>query len=93
MKAAKSSTNLSNVVESPPARGAVALSREDLRLGAMTGPDAVEAELRSVCGETIGTLRLISESAGALRGSRTRELLLEAERGLKAACELAERLA
>jgi hypothetical protein len=81
MKAARSRTNLSNVVEPPPERGA--LSREDLRIGAGVR-DAVEAELRSVCGETIGPLRLVSESAGPLRGSRTRELLLEAERGLRA---------
>ena len=55
-------------------------------------PTAAEVELRALLGECIGHLRLISESAGPLRKSRARELLLEADRALKAACDLADRL-
>jgi hypothetical protein len=58
----------------------------------MTDRTVVEAELRALAGEMVSTLRIISESAGPLRKSRVRSLLLEAERALKAACELADRL-
>ena len=58
----------------------------------MTDRDAVEAELRACTGEGVSTLRVISESVGPLRKSRVRALLLEAERSLKAACDLADGL-
>jgi hypothetical protein len=54
--------------------------------------DVLEAELRALAGETVSTLRIISENAGPLHKARVRTLLLEAERSLKAACELADRL-
>jgi hypothetical protein len=58
----------------------------------MTDRDAIEAELRSVCAEAIGALRLLSESSGSIQKSKARELLMEAERGLRQACELLDRL-
>ena len=58
----------------------------------MTSREAVEAELRACAGEAVSTLRIISESAGPLGKARVRRLLLEAERSLSAACELADRL-
>lgn len=58
----------------------------------MTDRDAIEAELRSVCAEAVGALRLLSESSGPVQKSKARELLLEAERALRQACELLDRL-
>jgi hypothetical protein len=54
--------------------------------------DAIEAELRSVAAEAIGALRLLSEGSGPISRSRARELLFEAERGLRQARELLDRL-
>jgi hypothetical protein len=58
----------------------------------MTAREATESELRACCAEAVGTLRVISESAGPLGKARVRRLLLEAERAISAACELADRL-
>lgn len=60
--------------------------------GFMTERDAIEAEVRSVCAEAIGALRLLSESSGPIQKSKARELLLEAEHALKAAAQLVDRI-
>ena len=49
----------------------------------MSEQELVEHEIRSVAGEVVGALRLISESRGRLTASGVAGILKEVERGIK----------
>jgi hypothetical protein len=58
----------------------------------MTNRGALEAEIKALCGEMVGTLRTVSESAAPMTKARVRAALLEVEHNLKSACQLVDRL-
>ena len=60
--------------------------------GHMTTRDLLEAEIRGICGECVGTLRLLSESTGHLTGRKTKTLLDQARHLLESCFDLADRL-
>jgi hypothetical protein len=58
----------------------------------MSEQELAEHEIRSVAGEAVGSLRLISESRGRLTAQSVTSIVKEVERALKAIETLSQKL-